>query len=71
MSVVAFGGLVLACLPLHPRFAGSNPAEDDGFLRAIKIHSTTSFGGEVKPQAPCRKILRHNKETYEYERDTS
>jgi hypothetical protein len=28
---------------------GSNPAENDGFLRAVKIHSTTSFGGEVKP----------------------
>jgi hypothetical protein len=28
---------------------GSNPAEDDGFLRVIKIYSITSFGGEVKP----------------------
>jgi hypothetical protein len=28
---VALGGLVVACLPLGPRFAGSNPAEDDGF----------------------------------------
>jgi hypothetical protein len=27
---VAFGGLVVS-LPLDPRFAGSNPAEDDGF----------------------------------------
>jgi hypothetical protein len=26
-----------------------NPAEDDGFSRAIKIHSTAFFGGEVKP----------------------
>jgi hypothetical protein len=42
---VALGGLVVACLPLDPRFAGSNPAEDDAFLRAIKIRSTTSFGG--------------------------
>jgi hypothetical protein len=25
------------CLPLDPRFAGSYPAEDDGFLRAIHI----------------------------------
>jgi hypothetical protein len=33
---VAVGGLVVACLPLDPRFAGSNPAEDDRFLRAIK-----------------------------------
>jgi hypothetical protein len=54
--------LILACLPLDPRFAGSNPAEDDGFLRSIKIHSTPSFGGEVKPSVPCRKILQHVKE---------
>jgi hypothetical protein len=41
-------------LPLDPRFAGSNPAESGGFLKAIKIRSTTSFGGEVKPSAPFR-----------------
>jgi hypothetical protein len=35
--IVALGGLLVACLPLDPRFAGSNPAEDDGFLRVIKI----------------------------------
>jgi hypothetical protein len=49
----------LACLPWEARFVGSNSAEDDGFLRVIKIRSTTSFGGEVKPSTPCRKILRH------------
>jgi hypothetical protein len=27
---------MVACLPLDPRFTGSNPAEDDGFLKAIK-----------------------------------
>jgi hypothetical protein len=32
------------------------------FLRAIKIRSTPFFGWEVKPEAPCRKILRHVKE---------
>jgi hypothetical protein len=31
----------------------------------------TSFGEEVQPLAPCHKILRHVKELYEYERDTS
>jgi hypothetical protein len=41
---------------LDPRFVGSNLAEDDGFLRAIKIRSATSFGGEVKPSVPCRKM---------------
>jgi hypothetical protein len=54
---------VLACLTLNLRFAGSNPAEDDGFLRVIKITSTTSFGGDVKPSSPCGKILRHAKES--------
>jgi hypothetical protein len=40
-------------------FEGSNAAECDGFLRAIEIRSTLSFGEEVKPSAPCPKILRH------------
>jgi hypothetical protein len=35
------------------------PTEVDGFLRVIKIRSTTSFGGEVD--------LRHVKETYGHE----
>jgi hypothetical protein len=42
------GGIVAACLTLDPKFASSNPAEDDGFLRVIKTHNTTSFWGEVK-----------------------
>jgi hypothetical protein len=40
-----------------------------GFLRAIKICST--FGGEVKPEAICRKILSLVKEHCEHERDIS
>jgi hypothetical protein len=47
---------VVLCLPLDPRLAGSNPAEDDGLLRVIKIHSTTSFGGEAKPSVPSRRF---------------
>ena len=31
-----FGGLGVACWPLVPKFAGSNPAEADGFLGAKK-----------------------------------
>jgi len=60
---------VVACLPLDLRFAGSHSTEDDEFLRELKVRSTTSFGGEVKPSVPSRKIL-HVKEIYEYERDT-
>jgi hypothetical protein len=62
---------VVAHLPLDPRFAGSNRAEGDGILKDDKIRSRPSFGGEVKPSVPCRKILRHVKEAYKYEIDTS
>jgi hypothetical protein len=36
-------------------------------LRAINIRSTTSFGGEIKPDAPCRNILGHVKIVCKYE----
>ena len=50
-----FGGLDIACWPLIPKFAGSNPAEAVGFFRTKKkILCTPSFGGEVKPFVPCR-----------------
>jgi hypothetical protein len=55
--LLSLGGIVLAYLPLDTRIAGSNPAKDDEFLRAIRIHSTTSFLGEVKPSISCRKIF--------------
>jgi hypothetical protein len=54
MAKVALGGLVVSVLP----------TEGDGFLRVIKIRSTTSFGGEVKPSVPrrrftaCKRTLR-------------
>ena len=51
-----FGGLGVACWPLVPKFAGSNPAEAVGFLNGEKILSTPSFGGEVKPSVPCRRF---------------
>ena len=45
-----FGGLGVACWPLVPKFAGSNPAE---------VVSTPSFGGEVKPSVPCRRFAAY------------
>ena len=50
--ISGFGGLEVACWPLVPKFAGSNPAEAFGFFRAKKILSTPSFGREVKPFCP-------------------
>jgi hypothetical protein len=53
----------LVFLTLGPRFAVSNPVESNGFLRAIKIRSTPSFGGKVEPKTVCHKILRHVKDS--------
>jgi hypothetical protein len=44
---------------------GSYLAKGDEFLRALKICNTPSFGGEVKPSAPCHKILWHVKEPFD------
>ena len=45
-----FDGLGVACCPLVPKFASSNPAETE------KILSTPSFAGEVKPSVPCSRF---------------
>ena len=58
-----FGGLDVACWPLVPKFAGSNPAEAVGFFREKKILSTPSFGREVKLSVPYRRF-RHVKDPW-------
>jgi hypothetical protein len=45
------------------------PGQGDGFLRAIGICSIYSFGGEVKPEDPCCKILQHVRELCKYKRN--
>jgi hypothetical protein len=54
--ISSFDDLEVACWPLVPKFAGSNPTEALGFFRAKKIPSTPSFGGEVKAAVPCRRF---------------
>jgi hypothetical protein len=46
------GGIVVSVLATTPKVYGFEPAQGDGFLRAIKIRSTPSFGWEVKPEGP-------------------
>jgi hypothetical protein len=50
---------VVSVLATGPKGRGFKPGRSDGFLRVIKIRSTPSFGWEVKPEIPCRKVLRH------------
>jgi hypothetical protein len=51
------------------KLASSNPAEDDGFLSAIKIRNTTSLRGEAKPSAYIVIFYSTLKNLVEYERD--
>ena len=44
---VGLGGLRVTSLPRDPRFAGSNPAEVDGFFLDVKILSTSPPGGTL------------------------
>jgi hypothetical protein len=50
---------VVSVVASVPKGCGFEPGQSDGFLRVTKIRSTPSFGPEVKPEVPCRKILRH------------
>ena len=56
-----FGGLEVACWPLVPKFAGSNPAEAFGFFRAKK--SSAPFPSEGKESCLSHVVdLRHVKD---------
>ena len=47
-NVIGLGGLGVKCSPRDPRFAGSNPAEVDGFFfQGVKIMSTSPPGGTL------------------------
>ena len=45
--VVGLGGLGVTCSPQDPKFAGSNPAEVDGFFQDVKNLSTSPPGGTL------------------------
>ena len=41
-----FGGVAVACWPLVPKFAGSNPAEAVGFFRVKKTSARLPLEGK-------------------------
>jgi hypothetical protein len=54
-----FGGVLVSVLTIGPKGHRFKPSQGDGFLRTIKICSTPSFAGEVKPEAPHCNFLWH------------
>jgi hypothetical protein len=63
------GGVVVSVLGTGPKGHRFEHGQGDGFLSAIKISSTPSFGWEVKLEVPCCKILRHVKDLLKSHRD--
>jgi hypothetical protein len=60
------GGVVVSVLASGPKGHGFITGQGDGFLRAIKIRSVTSFGWEVKPEDTFLMILRYVKDPLRY-----
>jgi hypothetical protein len=61
-------GVVVSVLATGPKGYGFEPGRGYAFLREIKIRSTPSFGADVKPEDPSRKILRHVKDPLTFQR---
>jgi hypothetical protein len=59
---------VVSVLATGPKGRRFEPSQGDEFLRATKICSAPAFRWEVKPEVPCRKILRHAKDLLMYKR---
>ena len=55
-ELVSLGGLGATCSPRDPRFAGSNPAEVDGFFQDLKILGTSPPGGTFKLGVPSLRF---------------
>jgi hypothetical protein len=51
---------------MNPRLADSDPAEDSGFLRAIKSVTQFPLEGKVKLSVTGCEILRHGELYYKY-----
>jgi hypothetical protein len=52
---------MVSVFAFRPKVRRFKPGRGNGLLRATKFRSTPSFGGEEKPEAPCRKILQNVK----------
>jgi hypothetical protein len=53
-------------LAIELKVRGFKPGRGRLIFKGCKILITISFGGEVKPSVPCRKILRYVEEPYKY-----
>ena len=59
MHVVSLGGLGVICSPRDQRFAGSNPAEVDGFFSGCKNAEHKSSGRDFKLGVSSLRFQAH------------
>jgi hypothetical protein len=60
------GGVMISMLGIGTKVCGFKPGRGDKLLKAIKIRSIPSFGGEVNTETPRRKILWYVKISCKY-----
>ena len=59
--IVVLGGLGVTCSPRDPRFAGSNPAEVEGFFQGLSaVGPEPGISGSLKNLKPEKIVLRAN-----------
>jgi hypothetical protein len=56
-NISGFGGLGVSVLAYGTQVRGFKPGRSSRIFKGGKILSTPSFGREVKPWIPCRKII--------------
>jgi hypothetical protein len=54
--LVALGALVVRVFAIRPKVRGSNPAEGDGFLRAIKSAASLPSEGKYRCQSNIERF---------------
>jgi hypothetical protein len=62
---VILRGIMVSVLAIEPKVRGVKPGRGRWIFKGYKNPQHAFLQGEVKPSAPCRKILRHVKDPFE------
>jgi hypothetical protein len=66
--LLVLNDVMVIMLVTEAKVRGFKPGRRRRIFKGDKVRGTTSFTGDVKPSAPCRKILRHVKEPQKNEK---
>jgi hypothetical protein len=66
LRLVVLSGIMVSMLAIGPKVRGLEPVRGWGIFKGDNSPNRASFGEEVKPSDPCRKIFRHVKNPSKY-----